>query len=123
MLNNSEFRRKIRLVLQSYLYFGLFELETGVKAPHDLTPSVCVSSVTFRREEFVWIGKFYEHLKKCFQESNIQDWNGFMQFYGYDVNAYVTYSLVYTRNKPISLKFFSHRKNIYFCDIAAADKQ
>ena len=120
MLNNSELRRKIRLVFQSYLYFGLFELETGVKAAYDLTPSVWVFSVTFRREEFVWVGKFYEHLKKCFEESNIQDWNGFMQFYDY---AYVTYSLVCTRNKPISLKFFRDKKNIYFCDTAAAEKE
>ena len=42
MLNNSEVTRKIQLVFQSCLYFGLFEPETGVKALYDLTPSVCI---------------------------------------------------------------------------------
>ena len=79
--------------------------------------------MTFRRQEFVWVEKFYKHLKKSFKELNIQDSNDFMQFYDYDIQAYVTYSLICTRNKLISLKFFRDKKNIYFCDIKAAEKE
>ena len=39
-MNNYEQRTKIRLIFESYLYFGLFELLTSVKAMYELTPSV-----------------------------------------------------------------------------------
>ena len=113
-LNKFEVRTKIHLVFESWFYFGLFELVTGVKTLYELTPSVCVFSVTFKREEFVWVERSYEHLKKSFEELNLEGWSDFQQIYDYDVENYVTYSLVCTRNEPLSLTFFRDKKNTYF---------
>ena len=72
MMNNYNIRSKICFIFESYLYFGLFELVRGVKAQYELTPSVCVFSVTFKTEEFVWVIKFYYHLEKCFEELQVE---------------------------------------------------
>ena len=63
VVNNFSVRTKIRLVYESYLYFSMFEFLTGIKTKYELTSSVCLFSVTFKREEFTWVENFYHHLK------------------------------------------------------------
>ena len=90
-INYEDIRVKIRLVFQSYLFFALFEVYTGVKALYEFTTSVCIFSVTFKREELVFVEKFYEHLNQSFRDMEIAGWSQFQQLYDYDVEAYVTY--------------------------------
>ena len=97
-------------MFESYLYFGLFVLCTGVKAMYELTPSVCLFSVTFKLEEFVWVERFYDHLRKCFEELSSEGWSDFKQVYDYDIDFYVTYCLVCSRSEPLTIKFFRDKK-------------
>ena len=41
VVNNFIVRTKIRLVYESYLYFSMVELLTGIKAKYELTSTVC----------------------------------------------------------------------------------
>ena len=116
-INYDDVRINMCVVFESYLYFELFELCTSVKVFYELTPSVCIFSVTFKREEFVWVERFYKHLQKSFQDLDIKGWDDFEQLYDYGVEAYITYSLFCTRNQLLGFKFFRYKKGIYFCDI------
>ena len=114
VVNNFSVRTKVRLVYESYLYFSMFELLTGVKAKYKLTSSVCLFPVTFKREKFVSVENFYNHLKKSFDELKLEAWGDFKELYDYNVDGYVTYAVFCTRKKPITLKYFRDTINTYF---------
>ena len=95
----------------------------GVKAQYELTPSICVFSVTFKTEEFLWVERFYDHLKKCFKELKVEGWDDFTQYYDYDVESYVSYSLICCRSKPISLKSFRDKKKHLFLGYCSRKKK
>ena len=117
-INFSDLRIKIKMEFESYFLFSLFELnDCGVKAGYELMPSRCTFSVNFKKEYFVWVEKFFEHLTKSFEEMEIKGWSDFKQLDDYDVENYVTYTLFCKKTKMIDSKYFSDKKDVYFCDI------
>ena len=79
--------------------------------------------MTFKTKEFVWVERFYKHLVKCFDEMQLKGCYKYWQHYDYGVNTFVTYSLIFTRNHPISFKYFRGKKNFYFCEIEAKKEE
>ena len=62
--------------------------------------------VTFKKEEFVFVEKFYEHLMNAFIEKKINnEWVDFMQSYDYEnKNSLRTYGLYSMSLSPIGIK-------------------
>ena len=54
---------------------------------------------------------------------NVQGWSDFEQFYDYEVQGYVTYTLVCTKDHPMSLKFFRDKINKYYSDIVVTQEK
>ena len=91
-----DIRTKFRLVFESYFDFAKEELTTGVCGLDSLNQSHCQFSVTFHREEFLWIEKFCSHLEECLLQMQTKDnWTDFIQSYDYNEKIHLcTYHLI-----------------------------
>ena len=80
--NYSYLKGNIKLVFESYFWLSIFELgDAGAMVGYELQPSFCKFTVIFKKDYFVWVEKFYEHLKNCFRSLQIVGWDDFQQKY------------------------------------------
>ena len=83
---------------------------------YELQPSFCKFTVIFKKDYFVWVEKFYEHLKKRFRDIRIVGWDNLQQEYSCEAENYVTFDLICKKKEPLS-KYFRDKKEIYFADV------
>ena len=109
-------RENILSVFEKYVHFSILELgDAGIMCEYELRKSYCKFTVVFKREYFVWIEKFYEHLKESFRELQMMEWSDFEQEYLYDVPGFVTFNLISHNYVPLS-RNIKDTKKIMFND-------
>ena len=108
-------RSKFRLIFESYFDFAQSELTTGTDVSYMLNQNYCRFSVTFHKAEFVFVEKFYEHLKECFEKMETEDnWSDFTQSYDEKkgLHKYNLVSVCFELNN-IGINVGSRKKNIF----------